>query len=153
VLGFLERSPDPKARAYLVKFLRDESSPLRIRALKILARERLPFALRPILALTGAEDFKHKELAEKKAVYEALGELGSEQMIPLFRDMLLKKHWFKRSMPKEGAILAVAGLLKVRSPSARELLLEARKHGHPEVRGIIAQALEEAAGGAGKSAA
>jgi len=153
VLGFLERSADPKARAYIVKFLRDDSSALRIRALQILARERLPFALKPILALTTADDFKTREIAERKAVYEALGELGSEQMIPLFREMLLKKSWFKRANQKDSAICAVAGLLKVRSPAALELLEEARNHGNVEIRGIVAQAIEAVAAGTGKTAA
>jgi HEAT repeat protein len=152
VLGFLERCTEPKARAYIVKFLRDESSALRIRALQILARERLTFALKPILALTTADDFKTKDIAEKKAIYEALGELGSQQMIPLFRDMLLKKTWFKRATQKESAMCAVAGLLKVRDKAALELLEEARNHSNVEIRAIIAQAIEAVAAGTDKTA-
>jgi hypothetical protein len=142
VLGFLEHSQDPKARAYILKFLRDESSSLRIRALRILSKERRPFAFKAVLALTSADEFKTRELAEKVVVYETLGELGSEQMIPLFRDMLLKKHWFKRSFPRESATCAVAGLLKVRHRSALLLLEVARSQGSVEVRGIIDQAME-----------
>lgn len=147
VLGFLERFADPKARTYLLKFLRDDASSLRIRALQILARERLPFALKAALALTTADDFKAKGIDEKKAVYEALGELGSEQMLPLFRGMLLKKLWFTRTMQRDSAICAVAGLLKVRNGAALELLEEARNHSNVEVRGIIAQAIETVCSG------
>jgi hypothetical protein len=149
VLGFLERSPDTKAKTYILKYLRDESSALRIRALQILARERLPFALKPALALTAAEDFKAKDPSEKKATYEAIGELGGDQVLPLFRDMLLKKRWFQRGVDKESAVCAVAGLLKIRTPAALALLEEARRQHGAEVRGVI----EKALAGAGVSAA
>ena len=153
VLSFLEHSKDPKAAPYLLKFLRDESSPLRIRTLQILARNRASFALRPVLALTGTEEFKTREIAEKKAVYEALGELGSERMVPLFREMLLKKHWLRRTISRDSALCAVAGLLKVRHSSARLLLDEARKQGNPESRTIIEQSIEAVTTESGKTAA
>jgi hypothetical protein len=141
VLGFLERSADPKAKTYILKYLRDDSSALRIRALQVLSRERLPFALKPALALTASEDFKGKDLAEKKAIYEAIGELGGEQVLPLFRDMLLKRRWFQRAVDRESALCAVAGLLKVRGAAARALLDEVRGQRNGEVRGLIEQAL------------
>ncbi|HBG05218.1 MAG: hypothetical protein A2075_05950 [Geobacteraceae bacterium GWC2_58_44] len=153
VLGFLERSADPKAKSYLLKYLRDESSALRIKALQILARERLPFALKPALALTMAEDFKGREIAEKKAVYEAIGELGSEGVLPLFREMLLKKSWFKKAEDKESAICAVAGLMKMRNAAALELLEEARKQRDVEIRGIVEQAIAALSAGQQRAAA
>lgn len=153
VLSFLERSPDPKAKTYLLKFLKDESRSLRVKALQILARERLTFALKPILALSAADDFKSKDLAEKKAVYEALGELGSEQMIPLFRDVLLKRHWFKRTIQKDSVVCAVAGLLKVRTAAALAVLEEARNLGNVEIQEMVTQAIEAMAAGAGNGPA
>jgi HEAT repeat protein len=150
VLGFLERSPDAKAKTYILKYLRDESSALRIRALQILARERLPFALKPALALTAAEDFKGKDLAEKKATFEAIGELGGDQVLPLFRDMLLKKRWFQREVDKERAVCAVAGLLKIRTPAAQALLEEARRQRSADVRGVIEKTLAAPRGSAAR---
>lgn len=142
VLGFLERSGDLKAKSYLVKFLRDESGALRIRALQIMARERLRFALNPIMALIGAGDFQDKGLDEKKAVYEALGELGGEQVLPVFRDMLLKRYWFHKAGEKEAVTLAVAGLLKMRGSAGVRLLEEALdQKKSPEARLLLEQAL------------
>lgn len=151
VLSFLERSSDAKAKTYILKFFRDESSALRIKALQILAREKQSFALKPALALTAAPDFKARDIAEKKAVYEAIGVLGSEQMLPLFREMLLKKHWFKKAPEKDSAICAVAGLSKMKNAAALQLLEEARKQRNPEIGGIIEQAI--AAIGAGRARA
>ena len=153
VLNFLERSQDMRAKSYLVKYLRDESSALRVRALQILARERFGFALKPILALTGADDFNGKELAEKKAVYEALGELGAEAMMPMFRDMLLKKYWFKKTVEKEAATLAVAGLMKMQNEAALTLLEEARSQKRTlEVRAVLEQAITAMTAAKGRTA-
>jgi hypothetical protein len=153
VLGFLERSSDPKAKAYILKFLRDESSALRIKALQILAREGLSFGLKPALALATAPDFKSKDIAEKKAIYEAIGELGSEQVIPLFSEMLLKKQWFRKSLDKETAICAVAGLMKMRNAAALQLLEDARNQRSAEIRGIIEQAISAIASGQARAVA
>ena len=142
VLGFLERSNDAKAKSYIVKYLRDDSGTLRIKALQILAREKLPFALKPILALAATDEFANRELAEKRAVYEALGELGSEELLPMFRDMLLRKYWFQKGTEKEATALAVAGLTKMRSDVALRLLEEARsQRKSAEARGVLDQAI------------
>ena len=153
VLGFLERSPDPKAKNYILKFFRDESSALRIKAMQVLAREKQAFALKPTLALITASDFKTKELAEKKAIYEAIGELGSGQVIHLFREMLLKKRWFSKGVDKETATLAVAGLLKMRNSPALQLLEEARELRNVEIRAIVEQAIAVLSAGQGRSSA
>jgi hypothetical protein len=142
VLGFLERSGDPKAKNYLLKFLRDESSALRIKALQVLGREKLAFGLKPAVALTTAPDFKSRELAERKAVYETIGDLGSEHMVPLFRDMLIKKRWFGKGGDKDTAVCAAAGLGRMRNQAALELLEEARgMYRNPEIREAIEQAI------------
>ena len=147
VLGFLERSPDPKAKTYILKFLRDESSALRIKALQILAREGLSFGLKPALSLVTAQDFKAKDIAEKKAIYETIGELGSVQVLPLFSEMLVKKRWFSKPPDKDTVICAVAGLMKMRNAAALQLLEEARKQRNAEIRGIIEQAISAIASG------
>jgi len=139
VLNFLAQSPDPKARPYLLKFLRDDSSALRIRALRVIAQQRLTFALKPLLALAASEEFKQRGLEERIALFETLGELGSVQVIPVFREMLTKKGWFKRAVPRDTAQCVVAGLLKIRHPSARALLDELRKEGG-ELRAVIDKA-------------
>jgi hypothetical protein len=141
VLGFLERSPDPKAKPYLLKYLRDESSTLRIKALQILAREKLSFALKPALALANGEEFRNRDVAEKVAVYETIGELGGADAVPMFREALFRKRWFRKRVDKDLATCAVAGLARVRHPEALKLLEESRKRQRGEVRAMIEQAL------------
>lgn len=142
VLGFLERTGDAKAKPYILKYLRDDSSALRIKALQVLARERLPFALKPILALAGADDFQGRPFEEKKEIYLALGELGQERVMPMFRELLMKRYWFQKGNEKETVQLAVAGLARINSSSVLKALEEARsqKKGG-EVRAILDQAI------------
>ncbi|WP_224984301.1 HEAT repeat domain-containing protein [Geomonas agri] len=142
VLGFLERTSDAKAKTYLLKYLRDESSPLRIKALQVLTRERLPFALKPIMALAGADDFQERPPEEKKEIFLALGELGRESVLPMLREQLLKRYWFQKGNEKESVQLAVLALGRIRNKAALELLEEARgqKKGG-EVRSMLDQAI------------
>jgi HEAT repeat protein len=142
VLNYLEKIPDAKAKTYLLKFLRDETSAIRIRALQVLTRARCLFALKPISAIAASEQFAEKEMAEKKAVFEAMGALGSDQMLPMFRDMLMKKYWFNKAKEKEAVICAVSGLSRIRSEAAVKLLEEARAVKGDETAEIIGQAIE-----------
>ncbi|HEY6873654.1 MAG TPA: HEAT repeat domain-containing protein [Geobacteraceae bacterium] len=142
VLNYLERIPEAKAKTYILKFLRDESSAIRVRALQVLGGSKCTFALKPIAALAASDQFSEKELMEKKAVFEAMGELGADQMLPMFREMLMKKYWFNKSREKESVICAVAGLTRVRSSAAVKLLEEANAVKGDEVREIIAQAID-----------
>jgi HEAT repeat protein len=153
VLAYLERLPDPKAKTYLLKFLRDDSSALRIRALQVLGKSKLPHALKPIAALAAAEDFDERDMAERKAVFEALGEVGGAQLIPTFRNMLLKKFWFNKTKEKESVICAVSGLVRVRDAEAVRVLEEAKSGKSDELKGIIAQAITALAAEREKGAA
>lgn len=141
VLNYLEKSPDPKAKTYLLKFLRDESDAVRIRALQVLAGSGCTFALKSVVAIATSEQFAEKEMAEKKAVFEAMGELGADQMLPMFREMLMKKYWFNKAREKESVICAVSGLMKVRGEAAVRMLEEARAVKGDELREIITQAI------------
>jgi hypothetical protein len=152
VLSYLEGLPDLKAKTYMIKFLSDDNSAIRIRAMQVLAAARVTPALKPIFALTTAKDFDDREMAEKKAIYEALGELGSDQMLPLFREMLMKKFWFNKAKEKESVFCAVAGVRKIRTDAALQLLEEASAAKSDDLKMMISQgiraiAAERAKGG------
>jgi HEAT repeat protein len=141
VLNYLERTPDPKAKNYLLKFLRDDSSAFRIRALQVLGNSNCMFALKPIAAMTASELFQEKDIEERKAAYEALGALGADQVLPMFREMIMKKFWFNKAKEQESVICAVAGLMKIKSEGALGLLEEANAVKGDEMREIINQAI------------
>jgi hypothetical protein len=142
VLAHLERSRDPRAGRYLPRFLRDPSAPLRVRALQVLVRKRSPVALKTALALAAGDRFDEIEDAEKRAICEAIGELGGENALPVLKNMLLKKKWIKKSLERGTAPFAVAGLMKVRSKEALEILEEARKQASPELEQVLDDAIQ-----------
>jgi hypothetical protein len=151
VLSFLETIQDPKAKTYIMKFLHDENCAIRIRAMQTLAAARFAPALKMVSALTSAKDFEERDSTEKRAVYEALGELGSDQVVPLFREMLMKKFWFSKAKEKESVYYAIAGLRKVRTAAALQLLEEAIAGKGDEAKVMITQAIKAIAADLAKS--
>ncbi|MBI1920570.1 MAG: HEAT repeat domain-containing protein [Geobacter sp.] len=145
VLQCLERMSDPRAKTAIMRFLQDESSAIRIRAMQALAGFRVTAALKPIVAMSEGKDFEAREPAEKKAIFEALGELGGDQVVPVFRSMLMKKYWFNKEKEKESVICAVAGLRKVKTDAAIHVLEEASKVKGEETRRIVDEALRQIA--------
>lgn len=141
VLQYIERTPDARAKSAVMKFLQDESSAIRIRALQVLAGSRVAAALRPIAAMAQAKDFEGREISEKKAVFEALGELGGDQVVPMLRSMLIKKYWFNREKERDAVICAVAGLRKAGTAEALRVLQEAAATKKDEARRIVENAL------------
>jgi HEAT repeat protein len=141
VLLYLETIPGPKAKAYILKFLQDEVSALRIHALSILAGSRFQGALKPIMDIASSKQFDAKDISEKKAVFEALGELGSDRVVPMFRDMLFKRYWFNKEKEKEAVSLAVSGLRKVKTDAAVKVLEEASAVKKNDVKAIVTQAI------------
>lgn len=153
VLQYIERTPDARAKSAVMKFLQDESSAIRIRALQVLAGSRVAAALRPIAAMAQAKDFEGREISEKKAVFEALGELGGDQVVPMLRSMLIKKYWFNREKERESVICAVAGLRKAGTAEALRVLQEAAATKKDEARRIVENALRGLAADRARAAA
>jgi hypothetical protein len=144
VLKYLIAVPDPKAKPYILKFLRDESSAIRIMALQMLGRARLQFALKPIAAFVDTVEFEQMNISEKKAVYEAIGELGGEKMLPLFKSMLAKRYLFNKAKEKDAVLCAVAGLQKVPGEETLKILEEALRSKSLEFSAVIKNAIHMA---------
>ena len=141
VLKYLITVPEPRAKPLILKFLRDGSPALRIMALQMLGRARLIFALQPITAFIDSGEFEGMSISEKKAVYEAIGELGGEKMLPLFKSMLAKRYLFQKAKEKDAVICAVAGLQKIPGEETLKLLEEAYRSKSPESRELIKNAI------------
>ena len=141
VLKYLFAVPEPKAKPYILKFLRDESSALKIMALQMMGRARLQFALKPIAAFIDTIEFEQMNISEKKAVYEAIGVLGGDKMLPLFKTMLSKRFIFNKAKEKDAVICAVAGLQKIPGEETLKILEEALRSKSLEFRDVISHAI------------
>ncbi len=142
VLKYLLSVPDPKAKPYILKFLRDEASSMRITAVQLMGRARLQLALKPLIDFVNSEAFDVISISEKKAVYEAIAELGVEKALPLFKKMLTNKFHFNRAGEKEAVICAAAGLQKIPGEESIKLLKEALRAKTRDHHEVIISAIE-----------
>ena len=145
VLLYLEGTPDPKAMAYTVKYLQDEEITLRIYALRVIAASKFKGALKPVLDIAISKEFGDRDISEKKAIFEALGELGSDELIPMFEEMIMKSYWFNKVKEKESVMLAASALRRLKTDAAVKLLEDAGKVKKNEIKTIITQALRSIA--------
>lgn len=141
--NYLNEIPDGKGRRDLLKFLDDSNKNNRIHALRLIASSRQKAALKILLESIKKADFEEKDISEKLAFYEAIGSLGSQDVVPMLKDMLLKKHWFGKGKEREHALCAVAGLKKVRSAEVMTILYDAYSAKTGEVRDIISAAVTD----------
>lgn len=141
VLFYLQTIADETAYEQMLRFLSDDMSSLRVRAIRTLAKSKHPNALKQILKIVKTEDFAEKELPEKKVFFEALGMLGSEEVIPFLQEVLMKKYWFNKSKEREDVICATAALRLLSLPVVREILTEAASAKKGEIKEIVEQAL------------
>lgn len=145
VLFYLQTIADETAYDHMLRFLSDDMSSLRVRAIRTLVKAKHNKALKNILNIIREENFEEKELPEKKIFFESLGALGSEEVIPFLRDILMKKFWFKKSKEREEVICATAALRQLDSPEVPEILQEALSAKKGEIREIVEQALRAVA--------
>jgi HEAT repeat protein len=126
---------------YIIKFLQDDVTALRIYAVKILARSGFKGAVKPVLDIAASKEFEDRDISEKIAIFEALGELGSDELIPMFEEMIMKRYWFNKAKEKENVMLAASALRRVKTDAAVKVLGDACKLKKNEIKTIITQAL------------
>jgi hypothetical protein len=141
VLLYLEETGDASAEQLLLTFLADEVPALRIAAARGLARRRSAAAVSRLLAVAGAEAFAQRERAEREAFWEAIADIAPERALPVLREMLLKRHWFGQARELEETAAAAAGLRRVGTPAALDLLRQAATTKRGRARELVEKAL------------
>jgi HEAT repeats len=144
VFSYLQKHPDQRARAAMMRFLDDESAALRIRTLQVLSAAKFTPALQEVEARIAENNFAERDLQEKCAFYGAFGALGGDSVVPQLQRMVMKRHWLNRSKQNEIVACAVTGLRKARTPAALEALQKAQeRHNGSELESLISNALKE----------
>ncbi|NVN98333.1 MAG: HEAT repeat domain-containing protein [Geobacteraceae bacterium] len=142
VLRYLLSVPDPKAKPYILRFLRDETPSMRIMAVQLMGRARLHIALNPLLDFVASEVFEDMDIAVKKAVYEAIADIGAEKTLPVFKTMLTKKFHFQRARERDAVICAAAALPKIPGDEPLKMLSEALKSKTREHHDVLISAID-----------
>jgi len=143
VLKALTRYGSPDVRAPLIKMLNDESPYVRSQAVIHLARSAKHEALRPILSVIQSEAFLDREFSEKAAFFRALGEIRSDESLPVLRKILEKKSWFQRPKWDELQICAIGALRMIGTEESRKILEMGKRSKNRAVRRACLQALSE----------
>ncbi len=141
VMLFFDETGDPAGESVMLGFLGDDVQSLRVAATRSLARRGSSAAAERLLALTASPGFAERELLERESVWEALGALAPDRVLPTFADMLLKRRWFARAQDLDETACACAGLKRIGTPAAVDLLKKAAAGKRGEQRELVEKAL------------
>lgn len=141
----LETFKGPKAQELLRWFLDDPDSQIRVQALRILAQNGYQGALETLEDMIEEPSFLEKELFEKKEVFEAIGRIGGEQVIPLMRQYIKKgkSGWFNKGPNEELGVCAVTGLKAIATEEAKAILKQGQGYSNKNIQEACRKALLE----------
>lgn len=112
----------PKAIGLLVRALTDEDVRIRSTAAINLGKIGKSAGLGPLLEVVQSKDFQKKDPVEIKAFFDAIGMVGSNQALPVLRQILERKSWFGRGKLDEIRLGAIHALTMIRTPEAKAIL-------------------------------
>ncbi|MGZ3495286.1 MAG: HEAT repeat domain-containing protein, partial [Thermodesulfobacteriota bacterium] len=78
------------------KFLGDSTSGIRAKAALLLSRNAKREAVKPLAEIILSENFYKRDYEEKASFFRALGETGSEEVIPMLKKIAKKRSWFQK---------------------------------------------------------
>jgi HEAT repeat protein len=101
-------------------------------------------AVSDLLSIISSDHFDTKEVIEKKEFFESLGILGSDDVLPHLKEILMKRSWFfGKSKVEEQRVYAVLALKRMSTPGALDILKEGSLSSDKGVRKICEDALQE----------
>ncbi len=78
------------------KFLEDSTPGIRMKAALLFSRNARVEAVKPLTQIVLSEDFYKRAYDEKASFFRALGETGSEEVIPVLKRIAKKRSWFQK---------------------------------------------------------
>ncbi len=132
-----------QAKDLLLTVISDNNSEVRIQAVKGLASLDHKKAVQPLIEFISHEGFKKFEFAEKKEFFEALGKLGSNEVVPFLKNIYTKRPWFSRSAYEELRMCAVYGLSKTGTNDALSVLQGLKEKPGSKIESVRLRAITE----------
>jgi len=141
----LDGMKNPKAHELLKWFLNDPENSLRILAMRSLAKQKYQGALPLLEDMIESPEFMSKDFYEKKEIFEALGRIGSEKVVPKMRKFVKKggSAWFKKALNEELGLCAVVALQRIGTEGAVAVLKEGQGLSSRIIREACKKALGE----------
>jgi len=130
-----------EAVGLLVKALTDEESQIRAMGALSLGRAGRKAGLAPLLEIVQSKDFLKRESSEIRAFFDSIGMIGSDESIPVLRQMLERKSWFGRGRSDEVYLAVAQTLAAIGTPEAVAILESGRKSKEESIRQACIRAL------------
>lgn len=140
----LEAIADAKVGQILLPLLEDPDGGVRGAALKSISKHKYREAQSELLRIIEGKSFGGRDLQEKKEVFDVVGRISGNEVIPLMRRLIGQKKflWFRNTRREEMGICAVIALQRVGTPEAIEVLSEGERHSSKAIREASTKALE-----------
>lgn len=134
-----------RALAQLMRFIHDSDQSLRVDATRLVAAGHYAPAEHVLLDVIGQAEFEERDLMEKKEVFEALGRIGGDRVMPVFRKYIRRRAWFwqKKSRRDEMGICAALVLKGFNTPEAFSVLEEGKRARSRIIRDTCRKIVEE----------
>lgn len=144
IVHALKEIKSEEAKEFLIHFLADSDDGVRIMALKNLAALGYQKAVPAILDAISSDLFESREVYEKKEFFDVLGRLGSGDILPYLKELLMKRtRLFGKSKVEEHRVYAALALKRMGTPEAMEILREGRASSDKGIRRICEDTLQE----------
>ena len=131
----------PKAVGFLVRALTDGDVRIRSMAAINLGKIGKTAGLIPLLEVVQSKDFQKNDPTEIKAFFDAIGMIGSNEALPVLRQLLEKKGWFGRGKTDEVRIGAARALAMIGTPEAKAIVESGRQSKDEAIREACLRAL------------
>jgi hypothetical protein len=95
-----------KSKDLVLRFLKDPVAEIRARASIVLARMARQQAVKPLMEIILSEEFYKRDYEEKASFFRALGETGSQEVIPMLQKIAAKKNFFSKGKWEEMRLCA-----------------------------------------------
>ena len=79
------------------RFLGDSVASIRTKAALLLAKHAKAEAVKRLPEIILSEDFYKRDYEEKASFFRALGETGSDEVIPILKKIARKRRWFQKA--------------------------------------------------------
>ncbi len=142
-LKALSQSGGKETKGLFMKMLNDASSYIRAQAVIHLARTFKHETLKPILAVIQSEPFLDRDYSEKAAFFRAIGQIRSDESLPVLRKILKKKSWFKKTKWDELQLCAIGALRMIGTEKSKKILEMGKRSKNRAVRRACLNALNE----------
>jgi hypothetical protein len=95
-----------KSKDFVLRFLKDPAAEIRAKASILLARMVKQQAVKPLMEIILSEEFYKRDYEEKASFFRALGETGSQEVIPALQKIASKKNLFSKGKWEEMRVCA-----------------------------------------------